>query len=84
MKTSRQVEYQRLHKAAGLCWSCSREAFLGGSRCVRHLEGNGKYLKLREKWKAVDWSLPNSQIAKNLGVTYVAVYLRRRATNETD
>lgn len=77
MKISNQLRYQRRHKASGLCQTCSDKAFKGGCACVRHMAGNGKTLKLREKWKVVDWSQSNSQIAKKLGVTYNAVYSRR-------
>ena len=84
MSESRQVRWQRLKVAQGLCHACGKPAYKGGTRCYSCLGRNGRYIKpgkyldRREKWKTVNYSLPVAQLAKQMGVTIQAVYYHKR------
>ena len=59
---SRQLRWQRLHRACGLCTHCSRPALPGHARCPRHH---------RE-------SLRQPRLASNPAMVQTVVELRRR------
>jgi hypothetical protein len=78
---SRQQDYQLRHRAAGLCVLCPNEAYAGGVYCLVHLVKyglTGAKLTRRALWAAVDWRKTNMAIARQLGVSDVAVFYQRR------
>lgn len=81
---SRQLKYQREHKANGLCTLCPRPLDPESSKlCAIHRASNrarygNKTVRGKTRWKLVDWSLRDFEIAAYLNVTIPAVRYQRR------
>lgn len=81
---SRQRRYQLRHKALGLCCFCSRPTDPESiSRCSRHFKAYQQRQGVqkprpKQRWKSVDWSLSNKEIAAQLHVSAPAVEYQRR------
>jgi len=90
-KVSRQRLWQRKQIANGQCTICT-EPRVNGTHCQKHRDKQLKLSKRRyrdlhpnhkphlpkAKWDAVDWSLPEKEIAKKLKQTIHAVIGQKR------
>jgi hypothetical protein len=87
---SRQRKWQLKQSEAGLCSLCS-EPLLKWGLCQQHVElatiRRRKTKKVKRHylpkgaWAKVDWSMPQKQIASNMGVSEATVrYHRKKIT----
>lgn len=64
--------------ANGLCRQCGKPA-PEKQLCDKCAPAKVKRYPKKSQWAAVDWSLPTKEIAGLLGVTMMAVRLRRKS-----
>lgn len=86
MPTSRQLRWQRIHRARGLCTHCSLPALPGQARCPRHHRERLRQPRLASNPVAVRTAvelrtrgLPLRTIAQALSVSLATVWRLLRA-----